>query len=159
MLDRNLYARRISSSSVCYHSNQRSAKLTINIRLYYMTYTSTILELMPLIISIWTGVTLAWGMFAGCWCDILLHSSDDTLVHAEDKSYLISIWVANALIFLFGFIVPLTAPSVHQSVGDAILVLDVFYCVFLTVCTVELIKWNKAIYTQPSDTSQLSNIK
>lgn len=113
-----------------------------------MPYASQILEIMPLVISIWTGLTLAWGVVAGCWFDILLHSTTATSVRKDDKSFLVSIWVANAIIFVFGFIVPFTAPSIHQSVGDAILVLNVFYGVFLITCTVGLVKWNKSIFSQ-----------
>ena len=103
---------------------------------------TTILEFIPLVISVWSGLTLAWGVYVGVWFDKLLTTSSNDTHREEDEAYILCIWGANILIFLLGFVVPIATPSIRGSIGDAVLVLNVFYTSFLIFCTVLLARWS-----------------
>ena len=108
-----------------------------------MINSNCILEYLPLAINIWTGLTLCWGIFVGYWFDRILKIplEYDHQHRIEDDVYVFSIWCANSLIFIVGFILPLFTPDVGNSIGDAVIVLNVFYTSFLISCTIGLIRW------------------
>jgi hypothetical protein len=118
---------------------------------------TTILEFIPLVISIWSGLTLAWGVYVGVWFDNLLTSSTSESQREEDQAYILFIWGANIMIFLLGFVVPIATPSIRGSIGDAVLVLNVFYTSFLIFCTVLLARWSMS--KAPLQLEQLPNIE
>lgn len=109
-----------------------------------MDYSALILEIMPLAISIVTGLILTWGVYIGVWFDRLLRMQHlDARRHA-DQFCLACIWASNATIFALGVILPVCVPSIGQVVSDAVMVLNIFYGVFLISCSIGIYKWKRA---------------
>jgi hypothetical protein len=116
-----------------------------------MTYLAhSFLISFPLIVSIWSGIAVVWGIAVGLWMKrIMTHTSSHRI---DDLNYQRCVWAGNALIFTLSFIIPWTAPSMWLAYGDSIIVLNIFYTAFLAVSTFGLIKWSKALViptTQP----------
>lgn len=110
-----------------------------------MISADTTLLYIPLVISILTGLTLTWGVFIGCWLDYTIRSPAHVHHRTDDDIYELSIWCANIVIFILGFMVPIITPGFRSSIGDAVVVIDVFYASFLVLCTINLLRWNLAV--------------
>ena len=101
-------------------------------------------DIIPLVLYSWSAVTVLWGAYVGGVLSALMNHHA-TQRRADDCVYLCCIWAGNLIVVLMGFIIPLYLPSLKSSIGDAVIVVNVFYMSFLYVCHMVVTHWKQAI--------------
>ena len=103
------------------------------------TMNPDLLAYLPIIITMWTGMNLSWGLFVGLSINHIMQYSD---VHhgghrESDQTIHAAVWVCNAVLFLYLFLIS----GYMTQCADFILVFDVFVTSFLTYITFGIVKW------------------
>jgi hypothetical protein len=100
----------------------------------------TLISILPTILSYWTGILLSWGCYVGIsYVQILAHHKSDIRGSRDcDVIVAATVWTLNAILVVFLFLLP---QSIITLCGDAIIVLDIWYTLFLTYCSIGIRKW------------------
>ena len=113
-----------------------------------MLISETILSNLPLIILIWTGITLSWGVYLSTVLSTMIRFAR---IHkggsrVEDRHCLNCVNASNALLTLYLFV----APIFVVPFGDAIIVINIFLNTIYIKYTVDVARWyhSKSNYEQ-----------
>lgn len=103
-----------------------------------MTIPESILTNLPLIITAWSSVSLAWGIYIGITYTIMLSWAMKKIGYVR-KCDLPTVSLVHLVnLFLITF---LLSNSVFNYVGGSILIVDLFYNTFLGAVSLQLMHW------------------
>jgi hypothetical protein len=106
-----------------------------------MITTGGLLRCLPWVAIIWTAISLAWGVYAGISYTYMINWAMNHSGRVRRCDVPIA-WILHIVnLFLLSY---LWWDSVFVTVGDAVLIINLFYTVFLGGVTLQLIRWAKA---------------
>lgn len=99
----------------------------------------TLLTNLPLIILIWTGITLSWGIYLSTILNTMIKFAT---IHKggyrkEDMYCLNCVRAANALLFVYLF----ATPAFPMPFSDAIIPINIFLNVTFVKYTLDVVRW------------------
>lgn len=99
----------------------------------------TILSNLPTVLSLWTALTLSWGLYImfSFRHMIAFAKKQKCVCRPQDKSNVQFMMSVNALLALF----LLGEPWLATSFGDAIFVINTFYSVYLVPASITVARW------------------
>lgn len=108
-----------------------------------------VLSKLPLIITLWTAITLCWGVYMHGAFNKMMSYADQHKGgrRMTDKYNTWFIMAANVLLTVFLFIENMLA-----QYADVIIVINVFYDAFLVVSTITACRWWQSIKRSPPAT-------
>lgn len=113
----------------------------------------TILGNLPMLIALWTAFTLSWGLFITVtFHNMVKYTEQLNLVcRSQDKWNIKFMIAANAVLAVFLLLEPLLS----TNVGDAIVVLNTFYCVYLAPTSFAVARWRAKCFPKPQATAKI----
>lgn len=109
-----------------------------------------LLSNLPMLIVVWTAITLCWGLYVHIALNRLHRQLSDIGIEKENYSTYFTIF-ANGVLMSFLVLEPMFVDYM-----DMIIVVNVFYSVYLAYSTIGICRLWKFIHTSPNSPHTLS---
>lgn len=98
-----------------------------------------ILSNLPMVLILWSALSLSWGLYIMVSFQNMIRFAEAHNIecHAHDRYNVYFMVASNAVLATFLVLEPILAPTI----GDAIVVLNTFYSVYLVPTTVSIAQW------------------